>query len=311
MKWFAERWNYFWFAPSPAADLGLCRVVFYSGLFLYFLPQDMRVWNTISSLHWQPMLLFRVLHLKPLAAIPVLQIVWKLALLSAALGWKTRLSSLIAFVLGVYFIGLPHNFGTVDHYDALLVITLGIMSVANCGDRFSLDARGRGELPPPLPEYTWPIRLVWVMMALMYFAAGFAKVRNSGLGWFESRFLSTLFFSHAYVHNSASGIGPYLAQYPLLVSLMSVSSISVELGFIGSLFSRRVRLVMLPAAYSLHIGIYLLMGPNFLVLILVYVFWVPWSEWFLAREPQLAAITPRRRTAIVACAADRSAEGRN
>ena len=39
-------------------------------------------------------------------------------------------------------------------------------------------------------EYTWPLRAVWLTMSLIYFAAGIAKLRHSGLSWVTSDTLS-------------------------------------------------------------------------------------------------------------------------
>ena len=48
-------------------------------------------------------------------------------------------------------------------------------------------------------------------------------------------------------------------------------------GFVSALFSRTARLVFVPAAFFMLIGIRVLMGPTFGGFLLANVFWVPWS----------------------------------
>lgn len=283
MKWIHLRWNQFWFEPTSGIDLAVCRILFFGGMFGHYFSEDFSAWNRVSPMHWQPIDLFTLFRLEPTPAIAWLQVVWKGSLLSAAVGWKTRWSSLVAFILGIYLIGLPHNFGKVDHYDAIFVVALGVMSIARSGDRLSVDSRGKGSKGSMSAEYRWPIQLVCVMMVFMYVASGLSKLRHSGVAWFGSEYLATVFFNHAYRHQAASSIGPYLAQYPSLLFLMSVGTIIVELGMAGALFSRTLRFVMVPAAYALHVSIFLLMGPRFLALAIVFVFWVPWNDWLYSR----------------------------
>jgi hypothetical protein len=44
------------------------------------------------------------------------------------------------------------------------------------------------------------------------------------------------------------------------------------------LLSARARCLVVPAAYLMHVGIRLLFGANFLGLIVLYAFWVPWER---------------------------------
>src|SRR4029079_2632192 len=133
-----------------------------------------------------PLPAFETLHLAP-AGVPgltVAQFAWRLALLTSALGDHPRRSMPVAFLLGCYLLGLPHNFGHTFHFDATLVIAMAILACSRAGDAWSLDAGLAGKKDLLVSgEYTWPIRAIWVAMALVFFAAGLAKLRHGGLEW--------------------------------------------------------------------------------------------------------------------------------
>src|SRR4029079_9506110 len=59
---------------------------------------------------------------------------------------------------------------------------------------------------------------------------------------------------------------------------LAAATLRVEMAFPLALLSARVRCVLVPAAYLMHVGIYLLVGVNFLGLVVLYAFWVPWER---------------------------------
>ena len=107
--------------------------------------------------------------------------------MSSGQGRKSHLQD-----VGAYLMGLPHNFGQTQHFDTLVVFASGALALSRAGDACSFDgliaaARGRSLSPPPDDgEYRWPIRFVWVAMALIFCAAGVSKLRHSGLEWIFS-----------------------------------------------------------------------------------------------------------------------------
>ena len=76
------------------------------------------------------------------------------------------LPGLLAFVFGLYRLGLPHNFGKVHHFDAMIVLVLGVMVFARLGDAWSLDrTTSLTEISPlcaatfarsPAVSHVWP-----------------------------------------------------------------------------------------------------------------------------------------------------------
>jgi hypothetical protein len=279
----STRWMRFWFDPSAPGDLGVSRVLFFSGMLLMYAPVDFSDWGQVSAAFWMPNPLFRVLHLGPphTHIIELLQFGWWTALLCSAVGLGTVVSQWIAFVLGCYLLGLPHNFGHTFHFDALLVIVMGVLACSRSGDAWSIDAALARRHPGPSGEYTWPLRAIWTAMSLVFFAAGIAKLRHGGFEWVFSSNLSLVLARAPYHVSDAdpiTNLGLWIAGHEWMSRSVAAITIIVELGFISALFSRTARRVFVPAAFLMLIGIRVLMGPTFGGFLIANVFWVPWTR---------------------------------
>jgi hypothetical protein len=283
-------WNAFWFAPAPARGLALARIAFFGLLALLYAPYDFRGWADVAPVFWSPVWAFAELGLRPASApvLAVLQALWKLALVGACLGVATRASLWLSFGLGFYLLGLPHNFGKIHHYDAILVFTFLIMACARCGDALTLDRWARRALtgrPPavaaPSGEYTWPVRLVWLLLALVFLGAGVSKLRTSGLAWIWSDTLAIFLVQHQYRYGNAvplTSLGLALAQHAWLCRLLAAGTVACELGYPLTLVSRWARRLLVPGALLLQLGIRIFLGPTFFDFMVCNVFWVPWDR---------------------------------
>lgn len=291
-------WERFWFAAGPASTLGVCRVVFFLGLCLWHIPLDYSAWGHYPSVLWMPIWLFDRFDIPLLspAALDVIAIAWKVSLALSAIGLFTRPATIVAFVLGTYLIGVPHNFGQTQHFDTLAVFVLGAFALSRAGRAWSIDAllaaarNGSADVPPPSGEYTWPIRFVWVATALIFCAAGIAKLRHSGLEWIFSDNLALLLRRQQYRISDGepwTSWGLLVASSPWLAQAMAAVAMTVEVCFALALFSRVARRLLVPSALLFLIGIRALMGPTFEQFIICFVFWVPWSEVTLAVRSRL------------------------
>src|SRR6185437_12444823 len=99
-------------------------------------------WGAYSSVFWMPIWLFQTLGLRALAPSELgwVQIVWKVSLCSRAVGLFTRPAMIVAFALGTYLMGLPHNFGQTQHFDTLVVFASGALALSRAADAWSVDA---------------------------------------------------------------------------------------------------------------------------------------------------------------------------
>lgn len=289
MPWLRARWAHFWFAPETPTKLGFCRLLFFGAMFFYYLPVDFSPWGEVSLVFWKPTWLFRFFALPVFSSetLSVLQIVWKGSLLLSCLGLWTRGSTLTAFVLGTYLLGLPQNFGKIRHNDAILIFVLASLALSYCGAGWSMDRlihRWRGSAAsPPYPavsgEYTWPVRAVWVVMALVFFAAGVAKLRHGGLAWVTSDTLAIMLVEAHYQVGriDPTSLGLYIAQYGWLCHALAAATIILETSFPLALVSHWARRFLVPAVLGLQIGIRVCLGPSFEQYLFCYVFWAPWA----------------------------------
>jgi hypothetical protein len=258
-------------------------MLFFGGMLAMYVHEDFSAWGNISDAFWLPIPLFAALHVKAfdVDTLVTLQAIWRVALALSAIGLLSRVAMTASFVVGLYLLGLPHNFGQTYHFDALLVLAMGVLAASRAGDACSVDAWLEG-VPDVQPsgEYTWPLRAIWVAMALVFFAAGFAKVRYGGVAWIISDNMSILLTRALYHVSDADPMtraGLWIAQRHWLSSGLAAGAVAIELGFPLALISRRARALLVPAAFGMLIGIRILMGPTFGGFLIAGVFWIPWD----------------------------------
>ena len=300
----SDRWTRFWFAPASPSNLGLCRMLFFGGMLLFYLPTDFSAWGDVSPVFWQPIWLFARFHLPmlPKGALTVMQMAWHVALAFSCIGLFTRTMTAVSFALGIYILGLPNNFGTEYHYDTLVVMAFAIMAISRSGDAWSLDRlrlrRAEREQPTETAasgEYTWPIRAIQLVMALIFFAAGIAKIRHSGLAWVVSNTMSIMLVQQQYHIANAdplTTVGLTLALHPWLCSLLAAGSMTLETIYPLALFSARARAFIVPSVFLMQVGIRVLMGPTFNQYLICNLFWVPWDRVALAIRHRLTFSRP-------------------
>ena len=221
-----------------------------------------------------------------------------------AIGLFTRTAMIVAFVLGTYLLGLPHNFGQTQHFDSLAVFVLGALALSRAADTWSIDAllaaikRGSAERPADAAEYAWPIRFVWVAMALIFWAAGLSKLRHAGLAWIFSRQPRDAAAPAAVSHlrwRTDHLVGPHRCP-----AARAVTNAGWRLGCRGIVLSARA---LQPhrtdtsgavRALAFLIGIRLLMGPTFEQFMICFVFWVPWHHVSAGVRARVARRRPAR-----------------
>jgi len=280
-------WRRFWFAPQLATNLAVSRLVFFGAVLLYYWHVDFSEWADVSPVLSDPIALFRFLSLPVFShsVLTVTQAVWKVSLATSCVGLATRASTAVACVLGTYLMGVPQNFGT-HHHDALLAIICGILALSRCGDAWSLDrwlwsSRLPAGLLPANGEYRWPIRLVWVAMVCVFFAAGISKLRWGGLRWVMSDTLAITLIQagyHVADRDPLARWGLQLAHHVWMCRVVAAGVLLSELSVPLALFNGYARRVLVPTLFCIQIGIRLVMGASFTQFLAAYVFWIPWEE---------------------------------
>ena len=286
MRRLADRWNLFWFTPTAPTNLGVSRLLFFGGLLWLSWPLAFHEWAKVPAIYRKPTWTFEFFHLPYLRIeiVYAMQTAWAAALVLAAVGFFSRLSATIAFALGFYLLALGNNFGKVGHGDQAMVLTMLILALSRCGDGCSIDAlirrRWRRRTQPQLwGEYRWPIRMVWLLLSIVFCAAGASKVIRSGFAWITSEHLAlTLIQAHYFHDRPPTEWGLVIARHPLLCHAIAAGTIALELGFPLALLFPLLHWPIVIAIFLMQVGIGLTMGIWFVPFLLLYLFWIPWDR---------------------------------
>ena len=266
--WFsnlANAWDTFWFTPRNGKMLGLIRlltglIVFYTHLvwtpllirFLGpdgMLPQSYRRQFFDSPFAWS--------HFDWCVSsemIWAVHIIALIVMLMFALGFWTRVTGIVTalFVISYANRATGALFG-LDQIAAFLVLYLAI---SNCGDSFSLAKRfGVGDTKTrSLVRNNIAIRLMQVHLCIVYLFAGLGKCQ--GETWWNGEAIWGAIASFEYQTLDMT----WMADHMWLVSLITLVTLVFEVGYIGLIWNRTTRPVMLLLAIPLHLGIGLCMG---------------------------------------------------
>jgi hypothetical protein len=204
-----------------------------------------------------------------------------LSLLLGTLGLWTRVSTKTSFLLVLFYQGLVRSFGHFNHDEMLAVYYLAVLAFTPCGDAFSLDAR-RAKLKKELPRlaYAYPILLMQLLMAWVYFSSALIKLRVAGLNYLSVDNLPALAIFHSLdnLHDTAFRLAfwlPDIKDYlPFAVGLILIW----ELLFPLAVFWRRIRWWILGVGIAFHLATLFLMNIFFPYQLAMYLIFVNWSH---------------------------------
>ncbi len=186
---------------------------------------------------------------------------------------------------------MENSFAKTHHMESLMLVIFCVMCFSRCGDGFSLDATFKRKyrwwpfgqsVGRPGPAYQWPVRLVCVMIALVFCAAGVSKLRNPNLEWITSEYMATLF-----VNKGLAGdrVDPLIGWLPLwlgskvwLCSFLAGLTVLLECCAPLALVNRHVRMVIVPGLFFMLLGFGIIIGTPFPQWLAAFVFWVPWDD---------------------------------
>jgi hypothetical protein len=185
-------------------------------------------------------------------------------LVTASLGWQTRISLLVCAFLYPYFT-LLDCITTLTKYTVIASHVLLILSLSNVGSVWSIDAWVRGRREGHLPwsdvgreavrSAVWPQRLIQLLVCAIYFGAGMTKLHTTA-------FLSgeqMMYWMMTYV-NSPHPVGEYLTQFPLVLVVAAYSTLVWEVVFPFVIWRTRGKWCALAMGAMFHVMTALTLG---------------------------------------------------
>jgi hypothetical protein len=179
-------------------------------------------------------------------------------------------------VVTACFLATQHYWyrSTVFHDDWLyFTFFLLVMCFARTADAWSVDASLRPRPAPDPTAWRWPVEVMIAWFALLYVAAGVAKLfpLSKGVVWLtgtSARELAVEFVQDSPVHwLTGSSLFDYRELWPF--GLASVGTVCVELSAITLVLTHRWRVPVLVAIVAMHLSIWSLGIPGFVQIALV------------------------------------------
>lgn len=294
MDRFIDFWNYFWFEGGGSLELAIARILIV-GYFLFVkLPEnglDLRAWRKAYHIFhpvWQKPWLGRKLDWTPGGNPQFLLLlrIYKAALLFTVIGFLTQVSAFVAFLLGLYLMSIRHGIRT--HHTVIPIhFCLLAFWVAPSGDALSVDILWKSYLGVQASGdealYTWAVRLIQVVFAMVVFATGYAKIKHWRTGFFfwQKGHLSDLLRLHDYPFffvRPLLSLSKPLKASRFLEFVAAFGTVIVELLFPLVLLFPIAKIFFVPAFMAMIVGFRISIGArfDFFNVILIAVF-VPWS----------------------------------
>ncbi len=256
-------------ALTRVAVFTACLLLAVNGEFLYFSTLPRELVFPPRGAAWMAPLLPR----SPGEAQAILGI-YVVTVTAAILGWRTRISTVLAAVGSVYVLGVPQFFGFVKHYHNVVWFA-AILSASPCGDALSLDRwLGRRSEDRPAGSYQVPLLFIAWITGSLYFGAGFWKAYSGGASWIEAdSFRHQLFEKWTELEWTPEW---RIDREPLLCEFFAAATIAIELSFLPFVAFRPTRWLAVVGGLGFHLGAYLFMGIGFWYLAICYVAFIPW-----------------------------------
>lgn len=209
----------------------------------------------------------------------ILKVALIVSLAAGTIGFLTPISTKTSFLLVLLYQGLLRSFGHFNHDEMLAVYCLAVLAFTPCGDEFSLDKRLRkNRKDRPAFAYAYPILLMQLLMAWVYFSSALIKLRVAGLSYLNPNNLPALAIYHSLdnLHDTSFRIAFWLPQIKAYLPIFVGLVLLWEFLFPLAVFFRRLRWPILGVGVAFHLTTLLVMNiffPHQLALYLLFVDW--------------------------------------
>lgn len=286
IKTFFSGWDKFFFSKTDATALCIFRIMF--GFFLFLngisLVQDFHEWYGLGDKALIPLMdsmsfysdfrinVYNWLSPTESSAWLVL-ITYIVTSIFVMIGFKTRLSTIICFVLMVSM--QNRNYSILNSGDTLMRCMLFLMIFAPIHVKYSVDAflRKKRGIPynPEIPITT--IRLMQLQFSLVYFATTLFKLK--GYDWVDG---TAIYYTSRLV-NFQRIVLPFVFDFPSVVKFMTWTALFIEFAMGTLVWVKELRIPVLIAGLLLHLGIEVSMSIGFFE-------WVMIAAYILFLEPK-------------------------
>lgn len=185
------------------------------------------------------------------------------SMVAMCIGWCTRPSAMISFVLFTYFCMLD-CVSTMAKYSVIASHIIFILSVSRCGAIWSVDAwlaNRKRNIDPTQPRVdypkspAWPRRLLQLHIAFVYFGAAMTKIQTPS--FFTGDQLQYWMLTHL---NYEHFLGEIFCLYPILLVAFSYVTAVWEITFIFCSWKSCWRTFVLPVGILFHFMTTLTLG---------------------------------------------------
>jgi len=185
-----------------------------------------------------------------------LQAVGGAAALAAVLRRRPQLAFAVAWVCYLVLAGLRGSRGKVLHNDLLLLWASSPFLLAPA----EVDRRD----PVPRRRYGWPIRVAIVIIAAIYFFAGYHKLRRSGPSWaYGDNMRYVALWGPSIGSSGWKDLAQWVGEQVWVSRASGVFILGIELAFPLVIFVPRVRLLFALGAVFLHVSTWFLLGLDY------------------------------------------------
>lgn len=289
-----ERWDAYWFRPTPLVDLACCRVALALFLLVMMVFPDLVLtippWTRHDEFAMQPDGAFEPVLLLRLLTLPFgadyrptelhLQVAHAVAVASALcalIGLFTRTSLAVLFIAFTFVIGHSHSFGEFHHIETIPAILLLLLALSPSGAVLSIDnRRRRTPLRATSPFAGWPLKATAWVFSMVYLSAAASKMLGSGIEWLNGTTLQRYLMVNALYWDQPLGV--WVAEQFAMVKALGWFTIAFEATFFVVLLRPRLGPVYALLGTGLHVGIWLTMKAPFIAYLPCYAVFVPWSR---------------------------------
>jgi hypothetical protein len=184
-----------------------------------------------------------------------------ITLVTSSIGWCTRFSMAVSFILYTYF-SMLDSLSTLTKYNVIADHLLMLMALSPCGKIWSIDAwlstRGLSSDQKNRLNYTAPIwtqRLMQIMIATVYFGAGATKIQTPT--FFNGDQMKFWMVTHL---NYDHPLGEVMALFPGFLAFSGFIILIWELSFVFLVWRPGQRMFCLGLGVFFHLMTTLLLG---------------------------------------------------